>query len=508
MTSPPVENVSILDVPLALDSKKTDGMWEEPTKAKKMETASADDSKEIRSINDSIELKMDPQESSLTLLQSTNQAMGTSQPPNSLFNTPHWYNGVPNPRMRSDYDYLTRFMGGTQARTTPFDESHLKQKIGFYSSASTPFIYSQTSNSPNLPSYTSYTPAYSETQRQKPTSPTLMPVAYKSIADRDYESQQESAMATGLAAHQQNPQITGSQPYGQRRKRRVLFSQVQVMELEKRFKQQKYLTAPEREQLAQLINLTPTQVKIWFQNHRYKCKRAYKEKNDGLVGMAQSSINSGSNDGKDNNIPSGHSSPREISSSKGDISSTLDMIQSPTDESKERFSAFEQTVPSQESRFFPVSAPPYAGYGSQSMCPPTSRDPSRDIDTACPDIYRSHINQYITDCDPSRRLAASIFGDGVNPNNGTTDYPMNPKAMFEGYQRSDARIPSKHPFGVEMRENDYSTRNMELYRMTQSMVKPEGLWTDYINQEAIDKSSSMPPSTSSIYDFPANNRTE
>lgn len=34
------------------------------------------------------------------------------------------------------------------------------------------------------------------------------------------------------------------------------------MELEKRFKQQKYLTAPEREHLAQLINLTPTQVKV------------------------------------------------------------------------------------------------------------------------------------------------------------------------------------------------------------------------------------------------------
>ncbi|XP_053330134.1 homeobox protein Nkx-2.1-like [Spea bombifrons] len=58
-----------------------------------------------------------------------------------------------------------------------------------------------------------------------------------------------------------------------RRKRRVLFSQAQVYELEKRFEQQKYLTAAEREQLARLIQLTPNQVKIWFQNHRYKMKR-------------------------------------------------------------------------------------------------------------------------------------------------------------------------------------------------------------------------------------------
>lgn len=48
-------------------------------------------------------------------------------------------------------------------------------------------------------------------------------------------------------------------PLSQRRKRRVLFTQAQVYELERRFKQQKYLSAPEREHLAQLINLSPTQ---------------------------------------------------------------------------------------------------------------------------------------------------------------------------------------------------------------------------------------------------------
>ncbi|KAG7257884.1 hypothetical protein CRUP_019706 [Coryphaenoides rupestris] len=42
-----------------------------------------------------------------------------------------------------------------------------------------------------------------------------------------------------------------------RRKRRVLFSQAQVYELERRFKQQKYLSAPEREHLATMIHLTP-----------------------------------------------------------------------------------------------------------------------------------------------------------------------------------------------------------------------------------------------------------
>lgn len=64
-----------------------------------------------------------------------------------------------------------------------------------------------------------------------------------------------------------------------KRKRRILFSKSQTHELERRFKQQRYLSAPEREHLAGLIHLTPTQVKIWFQNHRYKTKRAQHEKN-------------------------------------------------------------------------------------------------------------------------------------------------------------------------------------------------------------------------------------
>ncbi|CAM9132721.1 unnamed protein product [Lampetra planeri] len=66
------------------------------------------------------------------------------------------------------------------------------------------------------------------------------------------------------------------QPPG--RKRRVLFSRAQTSELERRFRQQRYLSAPEREHLAGLIQLTPTQVKIWFQNHRYKVKRARAER--------------------------------------------------------------------------------------------------------------------------------------------------------------------------------------------------------------------------------------
>jgi len=48
----------------------------------------------------------------------------------------------------------------------------------------------------------------------------------------------------------------------QRRKRRVLFAHAQIGELERRFRQQRYLSAPERERLAASIGLTPTQVTV------------------------------------------------------------------------------------------------------------------------------------------------------------------------------------------------------------------------------------------------------
>lgn len=74
------------------------------------------------------------------------------------------------------------------------------------------------------------------------------------------------------------------------KKRRVLFSKAQTLELERRFRQQRYLSGPEREQLARLLSLTPTQVKIWFQNHRYKMKRGRAEGGLQDMEMPQSSV--------------------------------------------------------------------------------------------------------------------------------------------------------------------------------------------------------------------------
>lgn len=105
-----------------------------------------------------------------------------------------------------------------------------------------------------------------------------------------------SAVAAAVAANHFNPQLiqqnttnNNNEPIKsyaqyannyamQRRKRRILFTQAQVNELEKRFSKSRYLSAPDRELLANGLNLSPTQVKIWFQNHRYKTKKAIKER--------------------------------------------------------------------------------------------------------------------------------------------------------------------------------------------------------------------------------------
>ncbi|XP_061585926.1 homeobox protein Nkx-3.1 [Cololabis saira] len=60
---------------------------------------------------------------------------------------------------------------------------------------------------------------------------------------------------------------------GKQKRSRAAFTHLQVLELEKKFNHQKYLSAPERAHLASSLRLTETQVKIWFQNRRYKTKR-------------------------------------------------------------------------------------------------------------------------------------------------------------------------------------------------------------------------------------------
>lgn len=65
-----------------------------------------------------------------------------------------------------------------------------------------------------------------------------------------------------------------------KRKLRTVFTEKQLEGLESKFAEKKYLSVPDRMELASRLELSEIQVKTWFQNRRMKCKKQQQAEKD------------------------------------------------------------------------------------------------------------------------------------------------------------------------------------------------------------------------------------
>ena len=121
---------------------------------------------------------------------------------------------------------------------------------------------------------------------------------------RPQTKQEDWTVESNMAEENCAPEVTvsqascGSASNGSRKARRArtAFTYEQLVTLENKFQSTRYLSVYERLNLALALNLTETQVKIWFQNRRTKWKKQ--------------------NPGKDVNSPTAYSPPIAFSSGK------------------------------------------------------------------------------------------------------------------------------------------------------------------------------------------------
>ncbi|XP_066565902.1 homeobox protein BarH-like 2 [Amia ocellicauda] len=123
---------------------------------------------------------------------------------------------------------------------------------------------------PLLSVITRQPPGLPHLSRQSSSPPARMPLALPLLPAPRGEP---PASETPLSISSESETEQGAPRLKKPRRSRTIFTELQLMGLEKKFQKQKYLSTPDRLDLAQSLGLTQLQVKTWYQNRRMKWKK-------------------------------------------------------------------------------------------------------------------------------------------------------------------------------------------------------------------------------------------
>ncbi|XP_067436357.1 homeobox protein HMX3-A-like [Thunnus thynnus] len=113
-----------------------------------------------------------------------------------------------------------------------------------------------------------------ETAQNKPRVQNAPPLTVGSCPGaQSAHSGENDASKQQQQQQQEQQQATADTKAMVKKKTRTIFSKRQIFQLEATFDMKRYLSSSERACLASSLQLTETQVKIWFQNRRNKLKR-------------------------------------------------------------------------------------------------------------------------------------------------------------------------------------------------------------------------------------------
>ncbi|KAM8903178.1 homeobox protein BarH-like 2 isoform 1-T1 [Spinachia spinachia] len=148
------------------------------------------------------------------------------------------------------------------------------EKLSLYSVCPSLVVRPKPLHSCSGPSSLRAYPLLSVITRQPPNLPLHLPRPPSPGAAAPHPRGSEASPSqTPLSISSESEAERGTPRLKKPRRSRTIFTELQLMGLEKKFQKQKYLSTPDRLDLAQSLGLTQLQVKTWYQNRRMKWKK-------------------------------------------------------------------------------------------------------------------------------------------------------------------------------------------------------------------------------------------